>query len=432
MVDSSHGGLKPLNYLKIFFRRKEMILIPAFIGLVIGICAGIVLPKKYESATTLLVEEGKTDNPLFSRLAVSTTVVQRMSNIKESMLGWNSLVKLVKRLNMDRDVKSSHELENLILKIREDITITLKGPNIISLSYLGEDPEQTQAVVQNITDIFIQRNKEIQDQETSDAIAFIEEQLKVYRGKIKSAEIAGLKDKLQTLLIDSTEEHPRVKQLRDQIDQKEAELKAENLEYTENATLESKVTNPIIKEIQAALNTIEGSAEEPILDLNTDIAPQESYYKLLLADKLDKVMARDKGVNDSIYNELLQRLETAKITQRLQASKEGTKYTVLDPPRLPLRPVKPNKILVALGGLFVGVIFGACLVFLSEFLDKSFIDVEDASNFFGTPLLGAISKIHTEASIRKNREEHAWFYSLSVIAGIVVIILTSAIHNFLK
>ena len=46
-------------------------------------------------------------------------------------------------------------------------------------------------------------------------------------------------------------------------------------------------------------------------------------------------MARDANVNETIYNTLLQRLETAKITQRLQSSQEGTKYTIIDPPARP-------------------------------------------------------------------------------------------------
>ena len=129
---------------------------------------------------------------------------------------------------------------------------------------------------------------------------------------------------------------------------------------------------------------------------------------------------------------LLQRLETAKITQRLQSSKEGTKYTILDPPRVPLRPVRPNKVLVAIGGLMVGSLLGFVFVIATEFLDKSFIDVEEANQFFGVPLLGAISKIQTEESVRRQKERQVWMYSLTFAAGVVIIILTNAVGSFLK
>ncbi len=418
-----------MNYLKIFFRRKEVILIPAFIGLVIGICAGIVMPKQYRSSTILLVEEGKSDNPLFSNLAVSTTVGQRLATIRESMLGWNSLVELVKRLKLDKDVKTPQEFENLILGIRKRISIKLKGRNIIHLSYIGNDPELTRDVVKNITEIFVERNMKIQNQETADAIAFIEQQLKLYRGKIKSSELAKLKDKLKTLLMDSTEEHPQVKMLREKIAAKEAEIKKENLEVTEDVTIDpDTTTNPIIKEIKSALENIEG--KDTVAKNDSSIGKE--YYKVMLIDKLDKAMARDEDVNKRIYNMLLQRLEKAKITQRLQASKEGTKYTILDPPRVPLRPISPNRLLVAIGGLMAGLLFGIGLVFATELLDRSFIDVEEAKQFLGIPLLGAISKINTPESIRAQKERMAWLYSLTIIFGIIAIILTKAISNFME
>ena len=104
-----------------------------------------------------MIEDGKSDNPLFDKLAVSTTVHQRLTTIRESMLGWNSLVTLVKRIGLDKGIKTPQEFEKLILKIREDISIKLRGRNIIDLSYIGKTPENTQAIVKNITEIFIER-----------------------------------------------------------------------------------------------------------------------------------------------------------------------------------------------------------------------------------------------------------------------------------
>ncbi|MBP9853814.1 MAG: hypothetical protein KBD53_02975 [Candidatus Omnitrophica bacterium] len=418
-----------MNYLKVFFRRKEYILIPVFIGLIVGVCAGILLPKKYKSSTILLVEDGKSDNPLFDNIAVSTTVNQRLTTIRESMLGWNSLLELVKRLKLDKEVKTPQELEKLIIDdIRQKIDIELRGRNIIDLSYVGSTPEMTQAVVKNITEIFIESNVSIQSEETADAIKFIDEQLKVYRGKIKSAEIVQLKDELSTLMVDSTDQHPKVRGLKEQIRVKEEELKKENLEFSESEALDAQSTRPVIEEIRKALDNIDGGVTPAIsLSQPENAAVDKDAYKLFLLDKLDDVLARDVGVNNSIYNTLLQRSETAKITQRLQASKQGTKYTVLDPPRMPLKPIRPNKILGALAGICAGLMLGIVLVFGLEFLDKSFIDVEDANRFFGTPLLGAISKINTETSIRRERERLIWLYSIVILLGILAIATTTAV-----
>jgi len=421
-------AVSPINYLKIFFKRKELFLIPAFAGLIIGICTGLLLPKKYISSTVILVQEAKSDNPLFDKLAVSTTISQRMIGIKESILGWNSLAELVRRLKLDRDVKTKQEFEGLIEGLRKNVIINLRGNNIISLSYVGIEPERTQAIVQNITDIFIDKNIQTQNEETSDAIKFIEEQLRVYKGKIKSAEIARLQDELDNFLIDSTEKHPFVRRLREQIITKKEELRKENLEYTENAALTIETTKPMISEITKALNTL--TADRPT---RKDLHSQEGESsQLLVSLDLDKVVARDIDVNEKIYNTLLQRIESAKITQRLQSSKEGTKYTVLDPPRVPLAPFKPNKAVVALMGLLCGCGIGIGLIFISELVDQSFIDVEEAKNYLGAPLFGAISKINTPESLQREKEKDLWLYSLSFVAGIATIIVAVMVAGYLQ
>jgi len=425
---SNKDDIPIMNYLKMFFRRKHIIIVISFIGLVAGVCVGMLLPRQYESSTVILVEEGKTDNPLFAKLAVSTTVLQRLETIKESMLGWNSILKLIKRLGMDADIKDARGLESTVSSIRQNIDIKMKGHNIIYLSYVGFDPVRTKEVVENITNIFIERNKEIQDQETADAIAFIEEQLTVYKGKIKSAEIAKLQDQLDELLIDSTEKHPLVRELKERIVLKKKELEEENLPYTDAEMLKMESDRPLIDSIKTALNKL----EEKTPQKKQGVDPKGELYKVTLLEKLENVMARDAAVNEAIYNELLQRLETAKITQRLQASKEGAKYTILDPPRVPLEPSKPNRVLLAISGLILGMVIGFGLVFAMEFLDKSFLDVEDAKEFLGVPLLGAISKIQTEDSIRAEKEKQRWIYSLTFILGIMAIVLTFVLTDFMK
>ena len=410
------------TYLKMFFRHKEIVVVMTVIGLTLGICTSLLLPKQYQSSTVILVEEGKTDNPLFEKLTVSTTVRQRLTNIRESMLGWYSLVELVKRLGLEKNISNQKEYESLILGIRKRIDIEMKGTNILQLSYVGNDPVVTQAIVQNITDIFIDRNKEIQTQETSDAINFIEEQLKVYKGKIKSAEIAELQDNLDELLVDSTERHPLVRQFRERIDRKKEELRQENLEFTEAARIKNETNEGLIGSIQSALNNLGASPG----------SDKDGLYKLMLLDKLGNVVARDAKVNDQIYNVLLERLETAKITQRLQTSKEGTKYIILDPPRVPLAPFKPNRVLVSLAGLIVGLAGGIAIVFAVEFFDKSFIDVQDAKEFLGVPLLGAISKITTIEEIRQAKARALWIYTATGLFCSITILSVLTMANILK
>ena len=63
----------PLEYTKVFFRRKWYFIVPTLAGLVLGITACFILQPAYESSTMILVEEEKIINPLIENLAISTT-----------------------------------------------------------------------------------------------------------------------------------------------------------------------------------------------------------------------------------------------------------------------------------------------------------------------------------------------------------------------
>ena len=82
--------------------------------------------------------------------------------------------------------------------------------------------------------------------------------------------------------------------------------------------------------------------------------------------------------------------------------------------------------------MFAGLVFGAGLVFSSEFLDKSFIDVEEAKEYLGVALFGAISRISTPESIRKEKEQKRWLYGLTFVSGFILVMVTYAVRDLLK
>lgn len=412
----------PADYFKIVFRRKELIIIPTYVGLVIGIMACLLLPPTWQSSTIIMVEEEKIINPLIQNLAVSTSVAQRMASVREVILGWNSLVDLSRKLGLDKDIKSQQGFEDLIFGLKNNIQVQMRPPNIIILSYFGKTPQETQLVAKTLTDILIERNMKSQTKETDVAITFIKEQLDIYKRKIKESEISQLEEDLKKLLVDSTEEHPLVKELRGklaiankELNSGEYEVKTNNLPVN-NATkkaLEQELDKVLKQQEQGAMGAVNASEQQD---------PNAAIYKMMLMDKMGSSMARDIDVNQNIYSMLLQRLETAKITQRLETSREGTRYTVLDPARLPLRPTKPNKPLVIFLGFILGMGCGLGLVFMREFMDQSILDIEDAKLSLTGPVLGAIPRITTQEEITHERSVALTATIISSVVGVVLVI----------
>jgi len=434
MQNENLNQKKPIDYIKLLFRRKWFIVIPTVIGIIIGIVAANLLPEIYESSTLMLVEEGRVINPLIQGLAVSSSVAERMGVLREQMLGWDRINQLISKLDLAKEVKNQREFEALVQRLRRKIQVRLYGQNIIRISYEGKNPTEAMNIVKTITDIFIAENLKQQNQETENAISFINDQLNLYQEKLKQSEISAMEDKLNRLLVDSTEKHPVVVELKKKITTLKEELKEGDYKVTEAAIASDKAELTDLKEelknlrSEIATSTLDaGQGGENRAKLAT--ATNEKLYKLLLLDRVEKVAAQDAGVNQKLYDELLQRLETAKITQRLEASKEGTKYIILDPARLPLVPIKPNKVLVLLGGMFLGACIGGSSIFLLEMFDHSFISIDDAKAFLTLPILGSTSKIITQRDVKAKRIRNIKITSASIFTGVVL--LTIIVFNIL-
>ncbi|MCK9604434.1 MAG: Wzz/FepE/Etk N-terminal domain-containing protein [Candidatus Omnitrophica bacterium] len=427
----------PIEYLRILFRRKWLFIVPVFIGLVLGIGACFLMPPLYESNTLILVEEEKIINPLIQDLAVSTTAFQRMQTIKEQLLGWNSLVELTKKLDLAKNVNTQYQFEELIMGLRKNINVQMRGQNIIRITYFGKNPQETRLITKTLTDLLVEENMRSQTKEADLAVEFIKEQLAVYRKKIKESEIADLQDQLKNLLVDSTEKHPLVKELRQKLETAQKELASGDYKVPEGDKAASEASYKALEEELGKITKdapLSGSSVAYASNPNDSgvYDPNVGIYKLMLMDKLASTRARDKDVNEKIYNMLLQKLETAKITQRLEASKQGTRYTIIDPPRTPLRPTKPNKIAVTFMGMLLGCCSGAGLVFGREFMDQSFLDIDDAKQILEFPILGAISRLTTQEEIAKEIHKKKKFITIGLATSGVFILIALLIFLLRK
>ena len=422
----------PADYLKIIFRRKWLFITPVFIGLVLGTVACFVLPPVWQSSAIILVEEEKNINPLMQDLAVSTTAQQRMQSIREILLGWTSLVDLTKKLNLAKNLQTQAQFEDLILGLRRNIDVRMRQPNIIQITYSGKNPEETQLIAKTMTDILVEKNMQAQTKETDVAINFIKEQLGIYKRKVKESELASLNEQLKNLLVDCTENHPTVIEIKEKINAVKNELESNDYKASDN---EQPITNAAREVIKKELDKLTKEEKGVISGSvayagETEHDPNEAIYKLILMDKVDTTLARDMSVNENIYNMLLEKLETAKITQRLETSKEGTRYNIIDPPRLPLRPSKPNKVMVIFLGILLGSASGAGLVFGREVMDHSFIDIEDAKENLELPVLGAISGLTTQEEIDKAKYLKRKWITVAVISSLALIITVMLISFF--
>ncbi|MBI5555454.1 MAG: hypothetical protein HY920_06355, partial [Elusimicrobia bacterium] len=316
-----------------------------------------------------------------------------------------------------------------------------------------QDPYLAKQVVEYLTNNFIDETIQLKSEEAVKAIDFIREQLNVYRDRLEASEkdlgelkvkaeidsidkqkglindqlsrqdkvvisevkkeqnpiikqlndhIANLEKELSRLLIDSTEQHPKVQELRKEIDKTRKKL-AQEMEKTKSISVEEKsATNPIYADLDQRLKTLELKREE-LMQKQTDIKAKRGKYKLAnISDAELSAMDRDAQVNEQLYTSLLSRMESARLSQQMENIDKGTRFKVIDPARMPLKPSKPNILKLLLMSIVLGLGLGLAGIYMLEYLDHSLRNIEDAKAFFTKPILGAISKISLEEDAAKD------------------------------
>ncbi len=227
-----------------------------------------------------------------------------------------------------------------------------------------------------------------------------------------------------------TDEHPWVIALKDSIEKIEERIQQES---TSKISSEITEANPVYQEIESKLHdteTLIDSLTGRLKQLQILTTQYERRAMSVPAQEEELTrLTRDMGVNESIYAMLLNRLETANISQRLERAERGTRFKVIDPARLPLHPVKPNKKMLVFLGFIMGSILGFGCVFLGEYTDHSLRSLEDAESVLAIPSLGSISKIITIEDVKNNQIKRK--RKIVLVAIFVICILLCALLVFL-
>ncbi len=111
-----------------------------------------------------------------------------------------------------------------------------------------------------------------------------------------------------------------------------------------------------------------------------------------------KRISRDYDVLRQQYDKLLQDREELKLRGEIKTEREAVKFEVVDPPTTPRSPVAPNRPLLLLAVLVLGLGAGVAAAFGVGQLRSTFATTARLQNVTGLPVLGAISRTMSETA----------------------------------
>ncbi len=221
--------------------------------------------------------------------------------------------------------------------------------------------------------------------------------------------------------------HPRCQEALAMLQSALAALKKEDKGDPE--PIQSTEPNPKYAALQARIALLEKELEKlnaRKLDANKQVS--ELYIRLRKAPELlaeRNALKEQRELAASTAQEYLSGVRLAeKEMARLVSEAHSSRFRVIEYARDDRRPVKSTQMRIVAMGLVLGLLLGAGLVGLIEYLDQTFKSIDDPIYYLGIPALGVIPAIFTP---RDHRRKLA-FRILAISAAVFVVGVAVAIY----
>ena len=161
----------------------------------------------------------------------------------------------------------------------------------------------------------------------------------------------------------------------------------------------SPTENPVYQEIKVA----HGQAQAEAAALKARVVEYQRRADELrkLVDTVPKVEAelkslnRDYDINNKNYKELVSRRESLKIGEQAGESTDQVQFNVIEPPRVPLLPVSPDRPKLSIGVFVFGVAGGLGLALLIAMMRPGVYTRQGLEELTKLPVFGAVARIWT-------------------------------------
>jgi len=219
-------------------------------------------------------------------------------------------------------------------------------------------------------------------------------------------QIARFKAQRDQLLLQYTEKHPQVQSLNDTIARLEEEKRGGARVSTtvaapgaglnsQEAIVRSLDMNPVYQNLRLSLS----QADADLASIRGQMQAQQSVVgelrgRVAAIPEVEAELARlnrDYEINKRNYDTLVERLESARISESAEQSADNVKFRVIEPPIVPINPSGPDRTALNTMVLLAAFGVGIGLAVLLAQLRPTFTTRDLLQQVTGVPVIGTIT-----------------------------------------
>lgn len=180
------------EFIAVVKRRKYWMALPALVVILLAAILSPLVPRSYESTTTILVEPQKIPTE-YVRATVTSDVTDRLHTIGLEVMSSSRLMQIIDDLHLYPELRKKESMNQVVAAMRKDISVDVirepsqDGRNSVGafkISYIGHNPQEAQKVTREIANLFIRENLKERDQQAQGANQFITAELNQAREQL--------------------------------------------------------------------------------------------------------------------------------------------------------------------------------------------------------------------------------------------------------
>ncbi|WP_137785218.1 Wzz/FepE/Etk N-terminal domain-containing protein [Sphingomonas sp. 3P27F8] len=451
------------NLPMVLWQRRWLVIVPAVLIAVAALAAAYLLPRKYESKATLLVESqdlpGATAAP-----GGDDPINRRIAKIRQQILSRPDLVELIQANDLYNASAHSEPLSKLVDRMRDATTISAidadiqgspsggkpnSGSIAFSLSFAYPRAAQAQIVAQTFVDRLLKLSATSSQDEAQTNVAFLEDQESNLQAQVQGIEsqinriagvngaalssaglgmvgagasidyagqIAALQRENAALNVQTgvaVERDPNVTAA-------EAALAAAKAQYSDNhpdvklaesrlAAARANSKQFQTRGVSAVVQQQLSANNRAIADLQRQRGAEQSRAAALaaaqargpqVAQQVQQLQARADIIRANLAK-VSANLLTARSMAKLADQQRGERLTLIDPPVTPDHPTSPNRPLLIVGGIVGGLAVGLALALLVELVLRPIRSAGQLTNLLGEPPLAVVPVLSGKGNRRR-------------------------------
>ncbi len=343
------------------------------------------------------------------------------------------------KLRESQSTNTAKFLSEQLNKIYAELKKREENLKRYKMAHMGELPEQRDS---NLSTLLALQNQLQTIQENirraEDRKLLIRQQLSDQRSSLNIAEshqgqtfgarglsLPELKEQLRILQSRYTENHPDIIALKKAIAEREKELREVQRRAGTSANVPVLTGNPAIDALKLQLR----AADLEIRQLKEEKKKIEQQI-LVYQRRIENTPKREQELIDltrdyenlkKTYDELLKKKLEADQAAALERHQQGEQFKIIDPARVPERPIKPD--LKKLIPLIIVLAFGFStgLAFAVDLLSNKYYDPDEIKGDYGLEVLACIPVLLSPQEMRKQRFKN-FVLGFGAAAGYMIVI----------